>query len=80
MFKNTKNEKSTAAVGFVRGEWMVTVMCDVGDEDILDYRKPVSSEAEGIAYLLGAGYEEYDPNASLKAAGLVWNGSIYARP
>lgn len=80
MFKSTKNEKSTAAVGFVQGQWMVTVMCDDGFEDIIDYRKSVATEAEGIAYLLDAGYEEYDPNASLKAAGLVWNPvrGIYA--
>ncbi len=82
MYRKIEDHKSTAAVGQDRNtkKWMVTAMYDDGWENILDYRMEVASEAEGIAHLIASGFEEYDPNAKLKAGGFVWNGYYYEKP
>jgi hypothetical protein len=82
MFRQITNHKRTATVAFVRrmNAIMVTVMCDDGFEEILDHQYEVATEAEGIANLIAAGYEEYDPNAELKAKGMVFINGCYRMP
>lgn len=77
MFRKTSNHKSTASIS---RDNTVTVMCDDGWDTIVDYRADFASYAEAAAHLTSRGYEEYDPNADLKAKGFVWNGYIYAMP
>lgn len=77
MFRKIDNHKLTATVtanGYVR------IMCDVGDEDILDCHFNRASEAAGIAELIGMGFEEFDPNAGLKAMGMVFINGTYQMP
>lgn len=77
MFRMISNHKKTASVG---RDLRVRVMTDDGFEDILDYHFDVSSEAEGVRRLLDMGFEEYDPNASLKAQGMVFINGTYRMP
>lgn len=77
MFRKIDNHKYTASVnakGYVR------IMCDVGDEDILSCHFERETEAAGIAALIEMGYEEYDPNARLKAMGMVFIDGCYRMP
>lgn len=77
MFRKISNHKSTASIG---RDLRVRVMSDDGFEDILDFHFDVSSEAEGVARLTEMGFEEYDPNASLKASGMVFINGTYRMP
>lgn len=77
MYRKTSNHSYTASLSKAN---RVVVMYDDGAEDILSYRADFDTEAEALAYLAEEGFEVYDPNAALKAAGLVWNGSCYAAP
>lgn len=77
MFRKSDDHKRTASLSKTG---LVTVMFDDGWEDLLDYRRQFESESMGRAYLLATGFEEYDPNAALKAAGFVWNGYNYVLP
>jgi hypothetical protein len=78
MFRKTDDHKRTASIS--KDGLTVTFMFDDGWENLLDCRVTVASAAEGRALLVGRGYEEYDHNAALKAAGFVWNGYNYALP
>lgn len=82
MFRQINNHKRTATVGFNRriGKMMVTVMCDDGWEDILDHHFDVANEQEGRARLIAMGFEEFDPNAHLKAMGMVFINGCYRMP
>ena len=75
MFRRIDNHKRTAAV---TGN-TVTIMFDDGWETLLDCRQTFASQAEAKAWLAD-GWEEFDPNAELKAKGFVWNGHCYAKP
>lgn len=75
MYRKITNHKYTATV--TRG--VLTKMFDDGWEDLLDSRQTFSSDAEAIAWL-GSEWEEFDPNADLKAKGFVWDGCCYAMP
>lgn len=78
MFRQADNHRRTASI---RKDNSVIVMCDDGWEEIVDYHtSPFAGEAEARAYLVGCGFEEFDPNADLKAKGFVWNGFCYAKP
>jgi hypothetical protein len=55
------------------------MMCDDGWEDILDCRITFAND-EAAKTFLAHEWEEYDPNAELKAAGFVWNGYYYEKP
>lgn len=77
MFRKIDNHKQTASVN---KNGLVVAMFDDGWEDLVDFKMECGSEEKGRAFLIGRGYEGYDPNAALKAAGLVWNGSCYAKP
>lgn len=77
MFRRIGDHKHTAAVSKCG---LVTAVYDDGWENILSFRMQHATEAEGIAYLLESGWEEYDPNAELKAQGFVWNGANYVKP
>lgn len=77
MFRKITDHKLTASVnqyGYVR------IMADVGDEDILSEHFNRANEADGIAALIEMGFEEYDPNAALKAAGMVFINGCYQMP
>jgi hypothetical protein len=80
MFRKIDNHKRTASVGFVNGGWRITAMCDDGWDDIIDFWSPVANEAEGVETLKSMGYEEYDPNAHLKAMGMVFINGCYRMP
>lgn len=82
MFRQINNTKRTAFVGQDRNTkaWKVTVMCDDGWDNILDYHMEVANEAAGIAHLITSGFEEYDPNAHLKAQGMVFINGCYRMP
>lgn len=75
MYRQIDNHKRTATIA----KGTITIMCDDGWETILDCRIPLGSDAEAKAWL-AVGWEEFDPNADLKAAGFVWNGYCYAKP
>ncbi len=75
MFRQIDNHKRTASVK----NGIVTIMGDDGWETLLDCRMTFKSDAEALEWL-SIGWEEFDPNAGLKAMGLVWNGYCYARP
>lgn len=75
MLRKTDNHKFTASIS---NAGLVTVMYDEGWEDLVDYRQQFASEIEARAHLLATDWEEFDPNAALKAAGLKWNGYCYA--
>ena len=77
MFRQIVNHKRTAQVG---RDNRVRVMCDDGWEDILDHHFDVANEAEGTARLIDMGFEEYDPNARLKAQGMVFINGCYRMP
>lgn len=77
MFRKADNHKYTASVDRYG---KVTIMCDVGDETILDCHFNRANEAAGIAELIAMGYEEFDPNARLKAMGMVFRNGIYQMP
>ena len=77
MYRKIDDHRYTASVnetGFV------VEMYDEGWEKLVASNTQHNSKADALAWLAGRGYEEYDPNASLKAMGLVWNGYCYARP
>ncbi len=76
MWKKITDPKRTASV--YKG--IITMMYDDGWEDILDCRFSCESDAAAIEHLKSTGWVEYDPNAELKAAGFVWNGSNYVKP
>ncbi len=78
MYRMTANHKRTASINPKTNQ--VVAMSDDGWEDILDYRMDFASQAEAAAYLVGAGYEEYDPNAALKAMGMVFINGCYRMP
>lgn len=76
MFKKTANTKYTASAseaGFV------VVMYDDGWEDIVSMTMTCADKAAGMAWLAANGFEEYDANAGLKAAGFAWNGHCYGK-
>ena len=77
MFRKIDNHKKTASIG---RDLRVRVMTDDGFEDILDFHFDVASEAEGVSRLLEMGFEEYDPNAHLKAQGMVFINGTYRVP
>lgn len=76
MFRKIDDHHYTASIS----KGVVTKMFDDGWENLLDCRIAFASDAEAAAHLVKDGYEEFDPNAHLKAIGLVWNGYCYARP
>lgn len=77
MFRKADDHKRIASVS----NGIVTMMFDDGWEDLLDSQMTFKSDDEAVAFLTKDGiWEEFDPNASLKAAGLVWNGYCYAKP
>lgn len=78
MFRKIDNHKYTAAIS-TKGN-LVTVIYDDGWENLVDTKIDIKNEAEGRKLLIDRGYEEYDPNAELKAQGYVWNGYMYAKP
>lgn len=58
----------------------VIVMYDDGWENILAEKRQFSSQADATAWLEGRGFQSYDPNASLKAAGMVFINGCYRMP
>lgn len=76
MFRKIDNHKRTASVN---GK-MIVGMFDDGCEDILDFRRTVENEEAGRKLLIEMGYEEYDPNAHLKAMGMVFIDGCYRMP
>ncbi len=76
MYRKIDDHKRTATTY----EGTVTVMFDDGWENLLDYRRTFANDGEAAAWLVADGWEEFDPNAELKAKGFVWNGSCYAKP
>lgn len=77
MFRKITDHKTTASVG---RDMRVRVMYDDGWEDILSFHFDVKSEEEGVARLIEMGFEEYDPNAHLKAQGMVFINGCYRMP
>jgi hypothetical protein len=75
MFRQIDNHKRTATIA----KGLLTVWGDDGWENLLDSRTQFASDAEAKQWL-GEGWEEYDPNADLKARGFVWNGYSYVMP
>ena len=73
MLRKIDNHKFTAAIN----KGLLVIMYDEGWEDLVDSRTQFASDDEALAYL-GQGWEEFDPNAELKAKGLKWNGYCYA--
>jgi hypothetical protein len=57
----------------------VVVECSDGFEDIIDHHADFGSYAEANTYLVAKGFETYDPNAELKAAGFVFINGCYRR-
>ena len=78
MFRKIENHKITAAIA--NNGKRVTVMCDDGWEDIIDHIRDIENEQEGRDYLAACGFEEYDPNAHLKAQGMVFINGCYRMP
>lgn len=78
MFRKIDNSKYTAHIS-TKGD-LVTISYDDGWENLISSRITVANEAAGRALLLARGYEEFDPNADLKAAGFVWDGCSYVKP
>lgn len=76
MFRKADNHKATAFISTKGNE--ITFMQDDGWENLLDSRMSVKSEGEARHVLEVRGYEEFDPNADLKAKGMKWNGYCYA--
>lgn len=74
MFRKINDQKYTASIG---RDFRVRVMYDDGFEDILSHHFDVGSETEGSARLIEMGFEEYDPNAELKAKGMVFINGCY---
>lgn len=77
MFRQIDNHKRTAAIGT---DNRVRVFIDDGWEDILDHHFDVVDEAEGRERLTAMGFEEFDPNAHLKAQGMVFINGTYRMP
>jgi hypothetical protein len=77
MFRKIDNHKQTASFNAKKLE--IVVMYDDGFEDILDYRTACANEDEARAYFDRNGFEEYDPNAELKAQGFVFKNGIYQK-
>lgn len=77
MYRKPADPKRTAAVA---PNGTVTVSYDTGWETLVDCRLTFASAEAAKAHLIADGWEEYDPNAALKAQGFVWNGYCYAMP
>jgi hypothetical protein len=77
MYRNATNHKQTASINPKTNE--IIVMYDTGCDDILDYRLPCASKEDAELHLKACNFEEYDPNASLKAAGFVFSNGIYRK-
>lgn len=80
MYRQIENTKRTADIA-TRGPnagRLITVSYDDGWEVLLDTKVTVANVEAAQAWLQANGYEEFDPNASLKAKGMVWTGYVYA--
>lgn len=77
MYRKITDHKWTASIG---RDLRVRVMGDDGWEEILDHHFDVASEQEGHDRLIAMGFEEYDPNADLKAKGMVFLNGCYRMP
>ncbi len=75
MWRKTEDPKRTATV---QGG-VLTMMYDDGWDNLLDCRRVFPSGTDAAAWLAADGWEEFDPNADLKAKGFVWNGCSYVR-
>jgi hypothetical protein len=76
MWKKIGNAKRTATIH----GGVVTMMFDDGWENLLDCRRTFSNDIAAATWLQMDDWEEFDPNADLKAKGFVWNGHCYAKP
>lgn len=76
MYRMIANHKRTASVH----KSVATLMCDDGWEEIIDCTMNFNSDEEAIAWLLNNGWEEYDPNSSLKAQGYIFINGCYRMP
>jgi hypothetical protein len=62
MFRKINDHRYTAQIS--KDGTVVTVKYDEGWEDILAFRKiGLANAADARAFLIGEGYEQYDPNA-----------------
>ena len=73
MYRKIDDHKRTATIH----NGIVTMMYDDGWENLLDCKHSFPTNKEASAWLIAGGWEEFDPNADLKAKGFVWNGSYY---
>ena len=76
MFRKTTDHKQTASIH----NGIVTKMYDDGFDNMLDCRVTFGSDSQARACLEAEGFEEFDPNASLKAMGMVFINGIYRMP
>jgi hypothetical protein len=76
MYQNTA-KKLTASINSANE---VVVMCDDGFENILSYRATFTTKAAAEAHLTEGGFTAYDPNAHLKAMGMVFINGCYRMP